>query len=185
MNIREILEDTPIIVAVKDNNELSSALSSDSKIIFVLYGDILEIQSISRKIAERNKIGIVHIDLVGGLSSKDISVRFIKDRTSFHGIVSTKHHLIRTAKECGLFTVLRMFIFDSLSLENAKKHINSESDAIEILPGVIPKVIKSITSICEKPVIVGGLIENKSEVIGALESGATCVSTTNKNIWNI
>jgi glycerol uptake operon antiterminator len=185
INIKEILEDTPIIAAVKNHKELSSALSSSSKVIFVLYGNILEIESISKKIVEKDKIAIVHIDLIEGPASKEISIRFIKNRTSFHGIVTTKHPLVKISKACGLYTIFRMFIFDSLSLDNAKKHLSNESDAIEILPGVIPKVIKSLSLMSEKPIIVGGLIESKNEVIEALNSGATCVSTTYENIWNI
>lgn len=185
MNIKEVLEDNPIIAAVKNNKELEAALSSDIKIIFLLYGNILEIEYISKRIVEKDKVAIVHIDLIDGLSNKEVAVKFIKERTSFHGIVTTKHSLVKIAKSCGLYTIFRMFIFDSLSLENAKKYIFNESDAIEILPGVIPKVIENLSVMSKKPIIVGGLIETKDEVIKAIKSGATCVSTTDENIWSI
>lgn len=185
MDIKEVLENTPIIAAVKNEKELNAAISSESQVIFVLYGDILEIESVSKKILEKNKIGIVHIDLIDGLSNKEVAVKFIKERTSFHGIVTTKYSLVKIAKVYDLYTIYRMFIFDSLSLENAKKHVLNESDAIEILPGVIPKVIETLSSMSNKPIIVGGLIETKNEVIQALNSGATCISTTDESIWNI
>lgn len=185
MDIKEVLENTPIIAAVKNEKELNAALSSESQVICVLYGDILEIESVSKRILEKNKIAIVHIDLIDGLSNKEVAVKFIKERTSFHGIVTTKYSLVKIAKVYDLYTIYRMFIFDSLSLENAKKHILNESDAIEILPGVIPKVIETLSSMSNKPIIVGGLIETKNEVIQALNSGATCISTTDESIWNI
>ena len=71
------------------------------------------------------------------------------------------------------------------AVKNAEKHILNESDAIEILPGVIPKVIETLSSMSKKPIIVGGLIETKNEVIQALNSRATCISTTDETIWNI
>lgn len=38
---KEALEDSPIIAAVKDDEGLSRCLTSDSRIIFILYGDIV------------------------------------------------------------------------------------------------------------------------------------------------
>ena len=183
--IRDILDDNPIISAVKNNDELEVALKSESEVIFVLYGNILDIEDISKKIDSKNKVGIVHIDLIEGLASREVSLKFIKEKTGFKGIVTTKQAIIKIAKNLGLYVIYRMFIFDSLSFENAKKHILNESDAVEILPGVIPKVIKTLAEMSNKPIIVGGLIENKEEVINALNSGATCVSTTEESIWEI
>ena len=40
---KEALEDSPIIAAVKDDEGLSRCLTSDSRIIFILYGDIVTI----------------------------------------------------------------------------------------------------------------------------------------------
>ena len=61
----------------------------------------------------------------------------------------------------------------------------TECDALEVLPGVIPKVLGIISRETKKPLVSGGLIESKNEVIQALNSGATCVSTTKKEIWDM
>ena len=59
---------------------------------------------------------------------------------------------------------------------------NTKPDFIEIMPGVIEKIIKKFAS--EKiPVIAGGLIETKSELTAALSSGALAVSTGKKDLW--
>jgi intein/homing endonuclease len=42
-----------------------------------------------------------------------------------------------------------------------------------------------ISKYSNKPVVAGGLIETKEEVMQALSSGATCISTTKKEIWEI
>ena len=39
-NIQEIIEDNPIITAVKDQDGLESCLQTDSGVVFILFGDI-------------------------------------------------------------------------------------------------------------------------------------------------
>ncbi|GAB6169600.1 glycerol-3-phosphate responsive antiterminator [Clostridium carnis] len=184
MNIRELLEENPIIAAVKNEKELSLALKSESQVIFVLFGDILNVKEISNKITNSNKVGIVHIDLIEGIGNKEVSVKYLKKMTSFDGIISTKSPVVKIANSLGFIAIQRVFVFDTLSLQNAKKHLVNTCDAIEILPGIIPKVIKELSEFSCKPIVSGGLIETKEEVIMALKSGATCVSTTKQGIWN-
>lgn len=185
MNIKELLEENPIIAAVKNEEQLNEALNSEAQIIFVLFGDVINIKEISKKILYKNKIGIIHIDLVEGFTNKEIVVKYIKEETDFNGLISTKPQVIKIAKKYDLIGVQRVFIFDTLSLNNVKNHMVSECDAIEVLPGITPKVIKIISEYSKKPVVAGGLIETKEEVMQALNSGATCVSTTKKEIWNM
>lgn len=53
------------------------------------------------------KMAVGHVDLIGGLSSREIAVDFIKNNTEADGIISTKPALIRRGKELSLFTVMR------------------------------------------------------------------------------
>lgn len=186
MSIIELLEENPIIASVKNEEELALALESSVQIIFVLFGNVINIKQIGNLIKEKGKIGIVHLDLVDGfVSTKEIVLSYLKENTSFQGVISTKPHILKIAKNYGLLAIQRFFIFDTLSLINAKNHLISGVDAIEILPGVLPKVIEDISKNTSKPIITGGLIENKDEIILALNSGATCVSTTKQNLWNV
>lgn len=185
MNPNRLFEDNPIIAAVKNDEELAMALESDVQIIFVLFGDILSIQDISKRIDKKDKVGIVHFDLVEGLAAKEAGLRFLKAFTSFKGVISTKPQIVKYAKQEGFYAIQRVFIFDTLSLNNASRHLGTDCDAIEILPGVIPKVIEKLAKKSKKPIVAGGLIESKEEVITALNSGATCVSTTKKEIWDM
>ncbi|EKQ56541.1 MULTISPECIES: glycerol-3-phosphate responsive antiterminator [unclassified Clostridium] len=185
MNIKQLLEENPIIAAVKNEEQLDLALNSDAQIIFVLFGDVMNIKNISEIISSKNKIGIIHIDLVEGFTSKEVVIRFIKDETKFSGIISTKPQVVKLAKKYDLIGVQRFFIFDTLSLNNVKNHMISECDAVEVLPGIIPKVLGIISKYSNKPVVAGGLIETKEDVMQALNSGATCVSTTKKEIWDM
>ena len=185
MNIKELLEENPVIAAVKNEEQLDGAINSSAQIIFVLFGDVMNIKKISEIIASKNKMGIIHIDLVEGLTNKEVVIRFVKEETKFNGIISTKPQVVKLAKKYDLVGVQRVFIFDTLSLNTVKNHMISECDAIEVLPGIIPKVLGIISKYSNKPVVAGGLIETKEEVMQALSSGATCISTTKKEIWEM
>ncbi|HEX9026716.1 MAG TPA: glycerol-3-phosphate responsive antiterminator [Clostridium sp.] len=185
MNIKDLLEENPVIAAVKNEEQLDLAVNSSAQIIFVLFGDVMNIKKISEIIASKNKMGIIHIDLVEGFTNKEVVIRYVKEETRFDGIISTKPQVIKLAKKYDLVGVQRVFIFDTISLNTVKNHMISECDAIEVLPGIIPKVLGIISKYSNKPVVAGGLIETKEEVMQALSSGATCISTTKKEIWDM
>ena len=103
----EKIEDNPIIAAIKDDAGLEKSLETDIDVIFVLYGDVCSIPNIVKRIKDAGKTVVVHMDLINGLTSKEISLDFIKEHTEADGIITTKQNLIKHAKEHGLNTVLR------------------------------------------------------------------------------
>ena len=107
MNFNEVLENNPVIAAVKNFEELNIAINSNIEIIFVLFGDVLNVKEISEIIDKNNKIGIVHIDLIEGLNQKEAAVKYLKKETKFKGIISTKSQAIRLAKENGFIVIQR------------------------------------------------------------------------------
>ena len=184
----EAIEAAPIVAAVKDDSTLEMCLKSDVDAVFILYGDICTIPDIVARVKDSGKIAMVHMDLINGLSPRDISTDFIRKYTRADGIITTKSNLITHAKEIGLATVLRHFVLDSMALINIERqsHTSRESqpDMIEILPGIIiPKMIRKICSMSRVPVICGGLIQDKEDVMHALASGATAISTTSSEVW--
>ncbi len=183
----EKVEDNPIIAAVKDDEGLQTSLTTETGVIFILYGDICTIPDIVKKIKDAGKTAMVHVDLINGLSSKDIALDFIRQSTEADGIITTKSNLIPHAKELGLNTILRYFVLDSMALVNIEKGARNgvvQPDFIEFLPGIIlPEMIRKINSISRVPVIAGGLISDKSGVMNALSNGAVAISTTNQQVW--
>ena len=181
---KEAIENTPIIPAIKDAESLEQCLKSDDCVIFVLFGDICNIAEIVERIKAEGKLAMVHMDLIAGLGSKEVSVDYIKERTKADGIITTKPMLAKHARELGLATVLRFFIIDSMALSNLSKQTReARPDCIEVLPGVMPKIIRKITGENKTPLIAGGLISDKEDVCNALDAGAVAVSSTNAKIW--
>lgn len=105
MDIKELLEENPVIAAVKNEQQLQLAMNSTAEIIFVLFGDLINIKKLGDVIASTGKIGIIHIDLVEGLTNKEVVVKYLKEETQFKGIISTKSQMVKIAKSYGLIAI--------------------------------------------------------------------------------
>jgi glycerol uptake operon antiterminator len=178
--------DNPVFGAIKNDKELELVLKSECRIVFILYGNLCTIAQIVKRIKESNKIAFVHVDMLEGTSSKDVVVHFLKATTDVDGVISTKISMVKAAKAQGLTAIHRMFVLDSLSLSNLMRQISlSQPDFIEILPGVMTKIIKQVVAGTKTPVIASGLICTKEDIIGALDAGACGVSSTCKEVWEM
>lgn len=189
MNKETLLEQfyrSPIVAAVKNIQGLKQSLDCDVKVVFVLFGNVVDIPLIVEQIHQAGKIAIIHIDLIDGLAPREVSVDYIIKSTAADGIISTKNNIIRRARECGMLTIQRFFLIDSMAMHNIQKQLGVDSaDFIEILPGVMPKQLKVISEKTNLPVIAGGLIQDKEDVLSALASGSVAVSSTNPEVWNL
>ena len=127
----------------------------------------------------------VHLDLVEGLAQKESAVDFIARSTEADGVISTHTNLIQYAKGLGLFTVLRAFLIDSIALDNLVAASRIRPDALDILPGLMPPMIRRVREQTGLPVLTGGLITQKAEILQALEAGALAISTTDPAVWSM
>lgn len=178
------MKENPIIAGVKDLSNLDEALRSDCKIVFLLCGTIFNLKEITTKIRESGKLVFIHVDLVEGFSKDATALKYISEEIRPDGIISTKNSQLKVAKSLGLLTVQRIFIIDSLSIDTAVKTSQMiEPDAIEIMPGIMPRITKRLSTSLDVPVIVGGLISEEDEILNALSNGALGVSTSCKNLW--
>lgn len=185
--IISLLEANPIIAALKSEKDLEAILESDVKVVFILTSSILSISKLIERVKLSKKHVLVHVDLIEGLSSRStLAIDYLIENTNLDGIISTKNNIIKYAKSKSIFTVQRFFILDSLSFENSLKNAKeNKPDAIEILPGMMPKIIKKLNDKIKIPVIAGGLIEDKQDILAVIEAGAYGISSTNSQIWNM
>ena len=182
----ELLEESPVIAAVKDDHGLETCLKSECTMVFILYGNICNISEITKKIKQTGKIPIVHVDLIYGLGKKEIIVDFIKKNTQAEGIISTNSLIVKHAQELGLYGVQRTFVIDSMALSNLKKQLMSfHPDFVEIMPGVISRVLREVRKETDIPLIAGGLLSEKKEMMDAFNAGADAISTTREELWYV
>ena len=133
---------------------------------------------------EKAKRIFVHIDLAEGIGRDRMGIEYLA-RIGVDGIITTRTQLARHARDAGLLVVQRFFALDSQGMESIAETLeNFAPDLIEIMPGVIGKVISRF-AVGDISVIAGGLIETKKEVVTALECGAIAVSTGKCPLWNM
>lgn len=180
----QILLNNPVIAAVNDIKKYDMALESPCKIIFLLSGNILNLRSLVGQAKDFDKKIFIHFDLMDGLTKDATGLRFVKEHVQPYGIISTRSSLIKRANDAGFFTIQRIFLLDSISFEKGINDIKtSRPDAIEIMPGVITRMTAEVCTKTHVPVIAGGLIKEKKDVIDNLSAGAVCISTSREEIW--
>lgn len=177
------LADSPVIAAVRSPQDFDEALASPAETLFLLSANLLSLEENVRRAHEKQRHVFVHIDLAEGLGKDAAGVEFLR-RIGTDGVISTRGSMIRVAREHGLQTVQRFFIVDSHSIETAVESIRSCSpDFAELMPGVIPKILQRLCERVSLPVIAGGLIDTKEEIIAAINAGAAAVSTGCSSLW--
>lgn len=181
----ESTEKCPVIPEVKNDEWLESLKESESDVAYILYGDICNIAEIVDRVKEMGKMAIVHIDLIVGLSSKEISVDFIKKYTKADGIISMKASIIKRANDLGLFTIQRFYMMDGFTYANVAKNVKmTDPDVVEFMPSGLSKVMRYLAEQIDKPIVASGLTQDSADVISALKAGAIAVATTNRELWD-
>ena len=172
-----------VAAAVRTEEDFSAALKSEVDVIFLLYSSIMTVEAQIDRAHKAGKKALIHMDFAEGIGKDRAGLHFIKLKGA-DGILTTKTNMIRPAKDIGLVTVQRFFIVDSHSIDTAVDTIRtSRPDMIEIMPGVLCKIIQKFHKNVQMPVIAGGLVETKKEVMEALDAGASAVSTGCKTLW--
>lgn len=175
------LECNPVIAAIQ-KDALQEAIDSPAEVIFHLGADLISIPQIVEAVHKANKFIFIHVDLAEGLGKDRAAIKYVA-QCGADGIITTKAQLVRYAKEFDLITVQRFFALDSKGMESIEETLrNSNPHLMEIMPGVIGKVIRRFSG-SHVPVIAGGLIQTKAEVTEALNCGAMAVSTGKQELW--
>ncbi len=185
-SLLEQLQINPVIATAGNEESLDAALLSECRVIFLLMGNILDVGALTERVHEAGKLCVIHLDLTEGYSNKEIAVDAIHRFTGAEGIISTRGALIKRAKQLGMVAIQRGFMLDSRSLGSFEAQIRtSKPDFVEILPGLLPKVIAELRGRVDVPIIAGGFIHEKEDVIAALNAGAIAVSASSPEIWRM
>lgn len=186
MNLLTTLRRSPIIAAVRRERDVEGAANSSAQVTFVLAGDINNLGAMTEPLKQAGKSVFVHVDLIGGLASDQAAVVYLAERLRVDGVISTRGKIVRAAADCGMIGIQRLFVMDSSALETGIRQAKSNRlGAVELLPGTLPYwVLEKVREQLRIPVVVGGLIRNRTDVAEALERGAAGVSVSNPALWN-
>lgn len=180
------LEDNPIVAAIEEEQDYKEVAVSPIKVVFLLRCDIISLKDKVAYLKSFGKTVFVHVDLIQGLGNDQMAVQYIYENSRPDGIITTRSNIIRYGKDLGLYTIQRFFMVDSHAYSSAIKTIEqTQPDAVEIMPGVIPRLIKDLSKDIKKPIIAGGLINAKEDIISILGAGAVGISTSKSSLWSL
>ncbi|WP_248927715.1 glycerol-3-phosphate responsive antiterminator [Paenibacillus hamazuiensis] len=172
------------IAAVQKVEDMDRAIASPVNVIFLLTGSIFNVKDLVDQVKASGKHVFLHMEFIEGIAPDRSGVAYIAQNIRPTGIISTKSNLIRGAKENGLMAIQRIFLIDrSAVVRGIKAAEQSGPDAIEVMPGIMPRVIREMTDMTSLPIIAGGLVGNRREIGEALEAGALAVSAGTAELW--
>ena len=178
------IEPLPIIASITKPEQIEAALKSRVKRVNLMTGDIMKLADIVTNLHKAGKQVYVHTEMVNGIGRDSSAVQYLAKTFAVDGIISTKTNAIAAAKQSGLRSIQRIFAIDTAAIETAIKMIGqSQPDEVEIMPGLMPRVIRDVKAKMNRPIIVGGLIRTEEEIREMLLAGADHVSLGDTRHW--
>ncbi|PKG24792.1 glycerol-3-phosphate responsive antiterminator [Niallia nealsonii] len=178
------LEEDRVIAAIKSPKTFDQFLHTNIQSAFLMFGNITVIKKYVDLLKQEGRFVFIHIEKISGISNDKEGVRFISHYLNPTGIITTKSSVVKMAKQENLLTIQRLFLVDSDAVNHGLEGAQEiQPDALEVMPGLMPDMIKKINSHSNIPIITGGLFDRRSQMRDALEAGAFAVSAGNPKLW--
>lgn len=173
-----------ILPAIRQMKDFERILNSSHDTVVFLETRLAQLKSLVSYTKRAKKNALIHFDLIQGLKADEYGMEYLIREINPCGILSTRGNVVQLAKKNELLAIQRMFLLDSLALEqNLKLSERFQPDCIEVLPGIMPNIIQEIYEKTNIPIIAGGLVRTKSEIQQAFQAGAVAVSTSSSHLW--
>lgn len=173
-----------ILPAVRKMKDFEKLLSCTYPYIVLLDCHISRLKTIVDLAKSHGKKLLLHADLIEGLKNDEYAAEFLCQMMEPAGLISTRANVILKAKQNGLLAIQRLFLLDTNALEKSYLLLErTKPDYIEVLPGIMPHIIREVHERTGIPIFAGGLIRTIEEVDQAVAAGATAVTTSRSDLW--
>jgi len=187
-DILKHLKINPVIPCISSLDEIFIPEYDKIKVILLYDLNIFDLLTIVKKNTNYKKYIILNTDTIKGIASDEYGLTFLKKYLKINIIATSSPKIINCAKKIDLTVVQTIFVFDTKSLQKGINLIKTgKPNFTDIRPGIL--YLKTFSFLKKNlnniPIICSGLIKKKSEVQSILENGATAVTTSNKDLWNL
>ena len=173
----DILKNQICVPVVHSMKRLEKFIESDLIVCILQDIHISLLEHMIKTLHDNNKLALVHIDMVHGISSDEHGAEFLCQRLRADGVISSKTRIIETTKKNKKIAIQRMFLIDSKSIGRGIETLQkSQPDIVEVMPAIAYKIIPYIKSQINMPLIGGGLLKTKEDILQGLEAG--CMAFT-------
>lgn len=173
----DILKKQICVPVVPSMKRLEKFIETDLVVCILQDIHISLLEHMIKTLHDNNKLALVHIDMVHGISNDEHGAEFLCQRLRADGVISSKTRIIETTKKNKKIAIQRMFLIDSKSIERGIETLQkSQPDIVEVMPAIAYKIIPYIKSKINMPLIGGGLLKSKEDILQGLEAG--CMAFT-------
>jgi len=174
----------PVAAAVKSNEDMQVALESDALLLFMLKGDVFQIEPSVAQAHKQGKGIVVHIDLVGGIGKDRAGIQYLH-QIGVDAVITSRSQLVAAGRAEGLIMIQRLLLVDDSALETGVRTIaRAAPDFTEVLPGIIfPEMAAILQQSLPGPFIAGGFIRDSAEVARIQAAGAVLSSSSTYGLW--
>ncbi|MDQ6422929.1 glycerol-3-phosphate responsive antiterminator [Paenibacillus sp. LHD-117] len=173
-----------VLPAARKPKEVEAVIASPFEYMVLLGGHLGHVKGLVDLAQSNGKKVLLHADLIDGLKNDEYAAEFLCQTIRPAGLISTRTGVIARTKQAGLIAVQRLFLLDSDALEKSYKLLEkTQPDYVEVLPGIMPEIIREVKDRTGVPVIAGGLIRTKEHVSEALAAGAAAITTSRSELW--
>lgn len=173
-----------VLPAVRNMKDFEVLMTRELEYVVLLEAHLAQLSSLVRLAKKHDKKLILHADLVQGLKHDEAATQFLCQMLQPAGIISTHATVIATAKKNRVLAIQRVFLIDSHSLDTSYRVLQySKPDYLEVLPGILPDIIREVRSGTDTPILAGGFIRTREEIDAVVAAGATAVTTSRKELW--
>lgn len=174
-----------IIPAVRKIKDFEELMGREFSYLILLETHLGQLPSLVRLAKQNEKKVILHADLIQGLKHDEAGTQFLCQMLQPAGIISTHASVIAAARKNHVLAIQRLFLIDSHSLHTSYRVLkHSQPDYLEVLPGILPDIIREVKGGTKLPILAGGFIRTPQEIESVLASGATAITTSHKELWD-
>ncbi|KYD03138.1 glycerol-3-phosphate responsive antiterminator [Bacillus atrophaeus] len=174
----------PILPAIRNMKQFDEFLNSSFTYGVILDIHLGQLKGVIKEAQKHGKKMMVHVDLIHGIKHDEYGAEFICQEMKPAGIISTRSNVIVKAKQKKIYAIQRLFLLDTSAMEKSMEFVGKHKpDFIEVLPGIVPSLIKEIKEKTGIPIFAGGFIRTEQDVEQALKAGATAVTTSDTKLW--
>jgi len=178
------LDQYKLIASVKETKFLEKAASARLGAVVLSVGNIGVIKGYVDFFKSKKIPVFLHLERIGGISYDREGLAFVSNYVKPDGIVTTRNTMVKLAKKQGLLTIQRLFLVDSDAFHSGLASVQeTQPDALELMPALLPEFIKEYRGMLEIPIIAGGLLRNRQQILEALQAGAAAVSAGSPALW--
>ncbi|MDQ0926777.1 glycerol uptake operon antiterminator [Bacillus atrophaeus] len=173
-----------ILPAIRNMKQFDEFLNSSFTYGVILDIHLGQLKGVIKEAQKHGKKMMVHVDLIHGIKHDEYGAEFICQEMKPAGIISTRSNVIVKAKQKKIYAIQRLFLLDTSAMEKSMEFVGKHKpDFIEVLPGIVPSLIKEIKEKTGIPIFAGGFIRTEQDVEQALQAGATAVTTSDTKLW--